>query len=98
MSDLLVNDVTVGDRPGRAVHVVDGRIAWLGAAADAPSAGRRVNGRGALLTPAFVDAHVHATATGLSLTGLDLHGADSVRSAVGRVAEHLSAAPTGTVL
>ena len=27
---LLLTDVTVGDRPGRAVHVVDGRIAWLG--------------------------------------------------------------------
>ena len=28
--NLLLTDVTVGDRPGRAVHVVDGRIAWLG--------------------------------------------------------------------
>ena len=36
---LLLTDVTVGDRSGRAVHVVDGHIAWLGAAADAPSAG-----------------------------------------------------------
>src|SRR4051795_4386144 len=98
MSDLLVTDVTVGDRPGRAVHVVDGRIAWLGAAADAPGAGRLVDGGGALLTPAFVDAHVHATATGLSVTGLALHGADSLRAAVTRVAEHVSAAPTGTVL
>ncbi|MCW2509284.1 MAG: Amidohydrolase [Modestobacter sp.] len=95
---LLVTDVTVGDRPGRAVHVVDGRIAWLGAAAEAPSAGRTVDGGGALLTPAFVDAHVHATATGLSLTGLDLHGADSLRAAVVRVAEHTAAVPTGTVL
>src|SRR3954452_24280568 len=98
MSDLLVTDVTVGDRPGRAVHVVDGRIGWLGAAADAPWAGRTVDGGGALLTPAFVDAHVHATATGLSLTGLALHGADSLRAALARVAEHASAAATGTVL
>jgi predicted amidohydrolase YtcJ len=98
MSDLLVTDVTVGDRPGRAVHLVDGRIAWLGAAADAPAAGRRLDGGGALLTPAFVDAHVHATATGLALTGLDLHGAASLRDAVARVAEQATAAPTGTVL
>lgn len=28
--------------------------------------------RGALVTPAFVDAHVHATATGLLLSGVDL--------------------------
>ncbi|WP_138757805.1 amidohydrolase [Modestobacter altitudinis] len=98
MTSLLVRDVTVGDRPGQAVHVVDRRIAWLGAAADAPSATRTVEGGGALLTPAFVDAHVHATATGLSLTGLALHGADSLRAAVTRVAEHATAAPTGTVL
>src|SRR3954452_10939485 len=98
MSDLLITDVTVGDRPGRAVHVVDGRIAWLGAAADASATGRTVDGGGALLTPAFVDAHVHATATGLSLTGLALHGADSLRAARARVAEHASAAATGTVL
>ena len=58
---LLVTDVTVGDRPGRAVHVADGRIAWTGAAADAPAADRAIAGEGALLTPAFVDAHVHAT-------------------------------------
>ena len=72
-ADLLLTDVTVGDRPGRAVSVVDGRIAWTGAAGDAPPAGRVLAGEGALLTPAFVDAHVHATATGLALTGLDLH-------------------------
>src|SRR3954467_13203532 len=98
MSDLLVTDVTVGDRPGRAVHVVDGRIGWLGAADDAPRAGRTVDGGGALLTPALVDAHVHATATGPPLHGLALHGADSLRSAVGRVAEHTAAVPSGTVL
>jgi predicted amidohydrolase YtcJ len=98
VSGLLIRDVTVGDRPGRAVHVVDGRIAWLGAAADAPTAARVLDGGGALLTPAFVDAHVHATATGLALTGLDLHGADSLRSALTGVTAQTTAAPTGTVL
>ncbi|WP_369138213.1 amidohydrolase [Modestobacter versicolor] len=98
MTSVVVRDVTVGDRAGRAVHVVDGRIAWLGADADALPADRTVDGGGALLTPAFVDAHVHATATGLSLTGLALHGAGSLRAAVARVAEHSGRAPTGTVL
>ncbi|WP_299950876.1 amidohydrolase [uncultured Modestobacter sp.] len=98
MTDLLVRDVTIGDRPGQAVHVVADRIAWLGPAADAPSSGRVLDGGGALLTPAFVDAHVHATATGLALTGLDLAGADSLRSALARVAEHAAAAPTGVLL
>ena len=64
---LLLTDVTVGDRPGRALQVVDGRIAWLGAAADAPAADRVVAGEGALLTPAFVDGHVHATAGNISV-------------------------------
>ena len=85
---LVVTDVTVGDRPGRAVHVVDGRIAWLGDAGDAPAADRTIAGEGALLTPAFVDAHVHATATGLALTGLDLHSSVSLAAAVASVTDH----------
>jgi predicted amidohydrolase YtcJ len=97
-SGLLVTDVTVGDTRGRAVHVVDGAIAWIGPGADAPTAARVLDGAGALLTPAFVDAHVHATATGLALTGLALHGADSLRAAVTRIAEHAATHPTGTVL
>jgi len=43
---------------------------------------------GALVTPAFVDAHVHATGAGLSLTGLDLSGAESLRDALDRVERH----------
>ncbi|MDK3254900.1 amidohydrolase [Blastococcus capsensis] len=95
---LLLTDVTVGDRPGRAVQVVDGRIAWLGAAADAPAAGRVVGGEGALLTPAFVDAHVHATATGLALTGLDLHSSLSLADAVASLRAHVAGVPVGIVL
>jgi predicted amidohydrolase YtcJ len=89
---LLVTEVTVGDRPGRAVHVVDGRIAWVGGAVDAPAADRTITGEGALLTPAFVDAHVHATATGLALTGLDLHPSVSLGAAMASVADHIGTA------
>ncbi|HEY4605992.1 MAG TPA: amidohydrolase family protein [Blastococcus sp.] len=95
---LLVVDVTIGDRPGRAVHVVDGRIAWTGAASDAPAAARVVAGEGALLTPAFVDAHVHATAAGLALTGLDLHSSVSLREAVATVGGHARRPGSGIVL
>ena len=95
---LLLSDVTVGDRPGRAVHVVDGRIAWLGDVADAPPADRSIAGEGALLTPAFVDAHVHATATGLAMTGLDLHSSLSLADAVRAVREHAATERTGIVL
>ncbi|UOY02528.1 amidohydrolase [Blastococcus sp. PRF04-17] len=96
--DLLVTDVTVGDRPGRAVHVADGRIAWLGDAADAPAGDRVVAGEGALLTPAFVDGHVHATATGLALAGLDLHSSSSLADAVQAITAHVAATSTGIVL
>ncbi|MFC7572408.1 hypothetical protein ACFQX8_08205 [Klenkia terrae] len=41
---LLVTDVTVGDAAGRAVHVVDGAIAWVGPAAGAPRADRTLDG------------------------------------------------------
>jgi predicted amidohydrolase YtcJ len=95
---LLLTDVTVGDRPGRAVHVVDGVIAWLGAAADAPSADHVIAGDGALLTPAFVDAHVHATATGLARTGLDLHSSMSLAAAAGALGTHVARTPAGIVL
>ena len=95
---LLITDVTIGDRPQRAVHVVDGRIAWLGDPGEAPAAGRTIAGEGALLTPAFVDGHVHATATGLALLGLDLHSSVSLADAVASVARHAAAAPAGIVL
>ena len=95
---LLITDVTVGDRAGRAVHVVDGAVAWTGAAADAPAADRVIAGEGALLAPAFVDAHVHATATGLALAGFDLHGRSSVRDALAAVTALVGSAPEGIVL
>src|SRR3954466_14027788 len=95
---LLVVDVTIGDRPGRAVHAVDGRIAWTGAASDAPPAGRVVAGEVDPLTPAFVDAHVHATAAGLALTGLDLHSSGSFREAVATAGRHATRPGSGMVL
>jgi predicted amidohydrolase YtcJ len=94
---LLLTDVTVGDRPGRALHVADGRIAWLGDAREAPAADRVIAGEGALLTPAFVDGHVHATATGLALSGLDLHSSSSLREAVTAARAHAERT-TGIVL
>ncbi|MDM4719214.1 amidohydrolase family protein [Micromonospora sp. WMMA1363] len=68
------------DPNATALLVSGGRIAWLGSDAEAPAADRVVDLAGALVTPAFVDAHVHATDTGLALSGLDVSG---VRSAAG---------------
>ncbi|WP_158677810.1 amidohydrolase family protein, partial [Streptomyces sp. SPB074] len=73
-----------------AMVVERGHVAWVGSegAADAFADGvdEVVHLEGALVTPAFVDAHVHATGTGLALTGLDLSGATSLEDALDRVA------------
>jgi len=71
-----------------ALLVQDGRIAWIGAVDDAPSADRVVDLGEATITAAFVDAHVHTTATGLALTGLDLRGTRSLRELLERVEAH----------
>ena len=60
----------------RGVLIDGDRIEWVGAdPADAPAFDRSVDLGGAWITPAFCDAHVHATATGLAQTGLDLSAA-----------------------
>jgi predicted amidohydrolase YtcJ len=71
-------------RDAEALLVEDGVIGWLGddAAAVSMSAEQVVDLNGALVVPAFVDAHFHATDTGLSLTGLDLAAAHDLASAL----------------
>lgn len=68
-----------------ALLVRDGEIAWVGAATDAGPADETVDAGDRLITPAFVDAHVHATSTGLALVGLDLTDAASLGDALDRV-------------
>jgi predicted amidohydrolase YtcJ len=69
-----------------AMLVQDGLVGWVGsdalAAPAVPDVDHVVNLDGALVTPAFVDAHVHSTTTGLALTGLDLSGATSLADAM----------------
>nr|MDT0657634.1 amidohydrolase family protein [Micromonospora sp. DSM 115978] len=81
-----------------ALLVRDGRIAWLGADAGAPVADTVVELAGALVTPAFVDAHVHATDTGLALTGLDLSGARSADEVCAAVAGFAAGLPSDAVV
>jgi predicted amidohydrolase YtcJ len=88
-STLLHGGVVYASEPATAMLVVDGRVAWLGDEADAGAhrdgADEVVGLDGALVTPAFVDAHVHATSTGQMLTGLDLVGCPSLAEALDRV-------------
>ncbi|MCX4573670.1 amidohydrolase [Streptomyces sp. NBC_01571] len=85
-----------------AMVVERGQIAWVGSegAADAFADGvaEVVDLEGALVTPAFTDAHVHTTATGLALTGLDLSDAPSLDAALAFVRDFAAARPADRVL
>lgn len=85
-----------------AMLVEDGLVAWVGqdgaAQAHRDSVDVVVDLRGALVTPAFVDSHVHLTSTGLMLTGLDLRGTRSLAEVLDAVARHARAARGGVVL
>ncbi len=103
MSDAttLYRDGTVyspADPTATALLVRDGSIAWVGPGADAPSADVTVDLDGALVTPAFVDAHVHCTDTGLALSGLDVSGARSAAQVLSAVAEFAGGLPGDAVV
>ncbi|MEU8463307.1 amidohydrolase [Streptomyces sp. NPDC029003] len=85
-----------------AMVVERGHVAWVGSegAADAFERGvdEVVDLGGALVTPAFTDAHVHITSTGLALTGLDLTGARSLPEALELVRAYAGRRPGDRVL
>ncbi|MCC0099318.1 amidohydrolase [Streptomyces flavotricini] len=85
-----------------AMVVERGHIAWVGSegAADAFAQGvdEVVDLGGALVTPAFTDAHVHTTSAGLALTGLDLTGAPSLADALRLVRAYAGRRPADRVL
>ncbi|MEA5454440.1 amidohydrolase family protein [Sinomonas sp. JGH33] len=81
--------------PLASAMLVDGdTVAWVGtehAAESIAGAGMTiVDLDGALVTPGFVDSHVHLSDTGLALQSLDLSGVRSARELL----EAMSAAPT----
>jgi predicted amidohydrolase YtcJ len=66
--------------PATALVMIDDRIAYVGddaTARAAASGAREVDLNGRLVTPAFVDAHLHLIQTGQLLTGMDLHNCRS---------------------
>ena len=76
--------------------VRDGVVAWLGddavGKAQFPNA-ETVDLDGAFVAPAFVDSHVHLTATGLQLTGLDLTAATGREHCLRLIADYVAANP-----
>ncbi|MFG2599980.1 amidohydrolase [Streptomyces sp. NPDC048462] len=85
-----------------AMVVERGHVAWVGSegAADAFAGGvdEVIDLDGALVTPAFTDAHVHTTSTGLALTGLDLSGARTLDEALALVRTYVAAHPADRVV
>ncbi|MCB0925782.1 MAG: amidohydrolase family protein, partial [Mycobacterium sp.] len=79
-----------------AMAVRDGIVAWLGSddvgLEQFPDA-EPTDLAGAFVAPAFVDSHVHLTATGLRMTGLDLSAATSAEHCLRLVADHIAAYP-----
>ncbi|HRD14197.1 MAG TPA: amidohydrolase family protein, partial [Mycobacterium sp.] len=76
--------------------VRDGVVAWLGSddigRAQFPGA-RTVDLDGCFVAPAFVDSHIHLTATGLLRTGLDLSSATSRRHCLQLLADYVARHP-----
>lgn len=91
--------------PATALLTVAGRVAWIGDDTEAERhldvlepGDLRVELDGALVTPAFVDGHAHATSAGLALTGLDLAGCRDLTEALDRVAAHAAGLPSDAVV
>jgi predicted amidohydrolase YtcJ len=90
---LLVNGrIYTPDSPdATAMAVTDGQVTWIGQ--DGPGRAAHpdatlVDLDGAFVAPAFVDAHVHATATGLLHSGLDLTATGSLAECLAAVRAH----------
>ena len=78
--------------------LIDGDvIAWVGDE-DSPDADHTVDLRGRLVTPAFVDAHVHLAATGFAALGADLSSVGSAEEALDLLAAHAATAGLSVVL
>jgi predicted amidohydrolase YtcJ len=102
---LLRNAVVAASATSRAsaMLVEDGRVAWLGdeppGAPDALRAGAHtLDLGGRLVTPGFVDAHVHLAATGFALVSADLSAAGSLDEALDLLAEAAHEAEDGALL
>ena len=81
--------------------VQGGTIAYVGAddgARALRAAAAEVDLRGRLVTPAFVDAHLHAVQAGLVAAGLDLHDAASRTDVLDRLAAYAARRPDGVIL
>ena len=98
MTTLLLNgrvhSLTHPDATAMAVR--EGVVAWLGSddvGRDQFPRAQLVDLAGGFVAPGFVDSHIHLTATGLMLTGLNLRPATSRRHCLQLIGEYATAHP-----
>ena len=82
------------------VQVRDGRIVYVGAAADAPPADglEAIDLKGAALFPGFTDGHAHLDGIGWRELTLNLEGSASVAEAMARLTAWAEAHPEGPIV
>jgi predicted amidohydrolase YtcJ len=98
-STLYRNGHIVGTEPrATAMLVTDATVTWLGTDDAAPTADSTVDLDGALVAPAFVDAHVHTTGTGLMLAGLNLSAVRSAAELLDAVAAYTAGLPADAMV
>ncbi|RZU10558.1 hypothetical protein EV645_7022 [Kribbella rubisoli] len=104
MRTLLTNGsvYSPADPHATAIAFDDGVVTWLGddtgASSYADGADEVIDLDGKLVTPAFVDAHVHTAGTGAVLTGLDLAGTTSLGNALDKLAAFAAKLPADAVI
>lgn len=80
------NPLDAPDAFAQSVGIRDGRIAYLGTAADAPAANRVVELDGRLVTPGIIDSHNHLL-LGFDPDAVSLEGAEDLGTVRARIAD-----------
>ncbi len=98
MTSVLLRNGRVHGSDATAVAWDGTTITWVGPDAGAPVTDETVDLAGALVTPGFVDHHVHTVRTGFARTGLDLTDSPSLARVLADLAAHAAERPGDGVL
>lgn len=98
--NLDVLDVSIFDGhsvlPANRISIRDGIISEIGTGEAADPAERTITAMGKLITPGFVDAHVHTTFGGQESLACDLSGAQGLEASLEVIREYVAATATAT--